>query len=142
MIFGVPLSHVAQHGYKAILVQRDAYLVELARYACSTRESDATGRMCGSSQWARLKRQVVLRSDAFIQSWQLKSPHDGDLREVPQAHRTRDQAITAAYASGGYTVQEIGDSQIPGQQDRAGRGVCPRQKQKKGPDHFFGLPIP
>ena len=55
---------------------------------------------------------------------QRKVPKDRDLREVPQAkrrpvprplpeydraHAERDQAIKAAYASGGYTMQQIGD---------------------------------
>jgi hypothetical protein len=53
-----------------------------------------------------------------------KIPADRDLREVPQAkarppakplpeyarqHPQRDRAIAAAYASGGYTMQDIGD---------------------------------
>jgi putative transposase len=51
-------------------------------------------------------------------------PKDSDLREIPQAqarpparplaeydsqHRERDAAISAAFASGSYTLQEIGD---------------------------------
>ena len=76
------------------------------------------------SPWECLKQQVFLGSDAFVEAMQRKVPHDRDLREVPQAkrrpvprslpeydraHADRDQAIKAAYASGGYTMQEIGD---------------------------------
>ena len=76
------------------------------------------------SPWEHLKQQVYLGSDAFVEAMQRKVPHDRDLREVPQAkrrpvprllaeydqtHADRDQAIKAAYASGGYTMQEIGD---------------------------------
>jgi putative transposase len=76
------------------------------------------------SPWEQLKQQVFLGSDAFVEAMQRKVPKDRDLREVPQAkrrpvprslpaydraHADRDQAIKAAYASGGYTMREIGD---------------------------------
>ena len=76
------------------------------------------------SPWESLKQQVFLGSDAFVEAMQRKVPQDRDLREVPQAKRRpvprslpdyeranadRNQAIKAAYASGGYTMQEIGD---------------------------------
>jgi hypothetical protein len=76
------------------------------------------------SPWERLKRQVFLGSDAFVESMQRRVPQDRDLREVPQAKRRalprpladyarrypdRDRAMAATYASGGYTMREIGD---------------------------------
>lgn len=167
-------GHVFQGRYKAILVQREAYLLEVARYvvlnpvrarlvrlagyypwssyramtgedaapewletrtilaAFGATEAEATDGYrsfvaAGKGQpspWEYVKQQVFLGSDAFVESLQPKIPHDRDLREVPQAKRRplprslpeferanpdRDQAIQAAYASGGYTMREIGD---------------------------------
>ena len=65
-----------------------------------------------------------LGSDAFVDAMLREIPRDRDLREVPQArarplprplahyarlHPDRDEAIAAAFASGGYTLREIGD---------------------------------
>ncbi|MEA3276072.1 MAG: hypothetical protein U9Q81_12415 [Pseudomonadota bacterium] len=76
------------------------------------------------SPWGQLKQQVFLGSDAFVESMRRKVPKGRDLREIPQAkvrpiakplahyarkHPDRNRAIAAAYASGGYTMQEIGD---------------------------------
>jgi len=76
------------------------------------------------SPWEYVKQQVFLGSDAFVKSMQPKVPCNRDLREVPQGKRRalppslpeferanpdRDQAIQAAYASGRYTMWEIGD---------------------------------
>jgi REP element-mobilizing transposase RayT len=76
------------------------------------------------SPWAQLKHQVFLGSDAFLEQMMRKVPRGRDLREIPQskarpkaqtlaayerAHPERNRAIAQAYASGGYTMQEIGD---------------------------------
>jgi REP element-mobilizing transposase RayT len=76
------------------------------------------------SPWEQLKNQVYLGSDRFIEKMHKKIPKGQDLREVPQArrrkaaesletyengHASRNAAIRAAYASGGYTQKEIGD---------------------------------
>jgi putative transposase len=76
------------------------------------------------SPWESLKRQMFLGSDAFVESMQRKVPNELDRREVPpakrrsvprslpeydRAHADRNEAIKAAYASGGYTMKEIGD---------------------------------
>jgi REP element-mobilizing transposase RayT len=168
------VGHVFQGRYKAILVQKETYLLELARYVVlnpvRARMVRRTGdwpwssdramvgeaaapqwlqRRCilalfgetegeavahyarfvaeGKGQpapWERLKQQVFLGSDAFVEAMRRKVPTDRDLREVPQArarppakplaeyarkHPQRDRAIAAAYASGGYTMQDIGD---------------------------------
>ena len=168
------VGHVFQGRYKAILVQKDAYLLELARYvvlnpvrarmvrtqgeypwscyramigeeappewletrsilgAFGATESEAVEGYVrfvaeGEGQpspWKQLKQQVFLGSDAFVESMQRRVPQDRDLREVPQAkpravpraladyarrYPDRDRAIAAAYASGGYTMREIGD---------------------------------
>lgn len=168
------VGHVFQGRYKAIIVQKETYLLELARYvvlnpvrahmvACAgaypwssyramTREDAAPDwletrailAMFGQTEaqaiasyrsfvaagtgepspWEDLKRQVFLGTDAFVESMQSRVPARLDPREVPQARRRpvprpleyyeqeyadRDQAIKAAYATGGYTMQEIGD---------------------------------
>jgi putative transposase len=168
------MGHVFQGRYKAILVQKESYLLEVARYlvlnpvrarmvpsagdyawssyramtgedaapewletrailaAFGQTEADAVEgyrsfMAAGKGQpspWEQLKQQVFLGSDAFVEAMQRKVPKDRDLREVPQAkrrpvprslpaydraHADRDQAIKAAYASGGYTMREIGD---------------------------------
>jgi putative transposase len=167
-------GHVFQGRYKAILVQKENYLLELARYvvlnpvragmvstpgewpwssyratigavvppawletrwilsAFGKTEADAVGRYTGfvaagkglPSPWEQLKQQVFLGSDAFVAAMRREVPTHRDLREVPQArarppayplldyvrqHPDRDSAIAAAYASGGYTLREIGD---------------------------------
>jgi len=76
------------------------------------------------SLWEQLTRQVFLGSDAFVSAMQRKVPRGKDLREVPQARARpvakpisvyerkcadRDSTIAAAYASGGHTMQAIGD---------------------------------
>jgi putative transposase len=168
------VGHVFQGRYKAILIQKEAYLLEVARYvvlnpvrarmvrspedypwssyramvgedaapewletrailsAFGRTEADAVAGYRSfvaagkvqPSPCASVKQQVFLGSDAFVETMQRKIPHDRDLREVPQAkrrtvplalpdyeraHADRNQAIKAAYASGGYTMQEIGD---------------------------------
>lgn len=168
------VGHVFQGRYKAILVQKETYLLELARYvvlnpvrarmveapgewpwssyramigeatvpdwletrwvlsAFGETEAEAVERYMpfvaqGKGQpspWKQLKHQVFLGSDVFVESMQRLIPEDRDLREIPQAkardparplahyarsHPDRDSAIAAAYASGGYTLKDIGD---------------------------------
>lgn len=168
------VGHVFQGRYKAILVQKDAYLLELARYvvlnpvrarmvrsakdwpwssyratiamadampwlhtdwilsAFSSQKGRAIERYRefvaqGKNQpspWEQLKNQVFLGSDAFVTKMQAKLDGGKDLREIPARQRrplakplhhygakatTRDKAIVAAYASGGYSMKEIGD---------------------------------
>lgn len=168
------VGHVFQGRYKAIVVEKDAHLLELARYVvlnpvrarmvlapgewpwssyrAMVGEADSpewleirqilaafgeTERQAAEryarfvaegrnlpSPWERLKSQVFLGSDAFVDAMLREIPRDRDLREVPQArarplpralahyarlHPDRDEAIAAAFASGGYTLREIGD---------------------------------
>jgi hypothetical protein len=66
---------------------------------------------------------VFLGSEAFVDDLRRRLPKDRDLSEVPRAQRRppakplakyaavyadRDEAIATAYASGGYTLKEIG----------------------------------
>jgi putative transposase len=76
-----------------------------------------------ASPWGLLKHQVFLGSEAFVEGVRRALPPDRDLSEVPRVQRRspakplgeyakrypdRNGAITAAYASGGYTLKEIG----------------------------------
>ena len=163
-----------QGRYKGLLVEKENYLLEIARYvvlnpvragivdspgqwpwscyramigeevasewletrailaASSSDESEAIDRYVrflaeGKGQpspWEQIKHQVLLGSDAFVDRMKRKIPVGRDLREVPQSkarpraqplaayerdHPERNRAIAEAYASGGYTLQEIGD---------------------------------
>lgn len=168
------VGHVFQGRYKAILVQKDSYLLELARYvvlnpvrARMVRSANewpwssyrATAGMTAwppwlstdwilsvfshqkrtaieryrqfvaegrnqPSPWEQLKNQIFLGDDAFVERMQADLDTAKDLREIPAGQRrplakplrhysetqgTRDDAIVAAYASGGYSMKEIGD---------------------------------
>ena len=168
------VGHVFQGRYKAILVEKDSHLLELARYvvlnpvrAAMVRTPDewpwsSYPAMVGKSEapqwletrqllagfaaqegpalesyerfvaagknqpspWEQLRNQAFLGSDGFVDCMRRQFPEESDLREIPQArarpparplaeydsqHRERDAAISAAFASGSYTQQEIGD---------------------------------
>jgi hypothetical protein len=74
------------------------------------------------SPWAKLKNQIYLGSDAFVNHMQRKVDTEQDLSEVPAAHRRqmakpleyyarkyadRNESIAQAYAGGGYGLKEI-----------------------------------
>lgn len=167
------VGHVFQGRYKAILVQKETYLLELARYivlnpvraemvhsakdwpwssyratagfkeadeflhadwilsAFSKRKTLAIQYYRefisqGKNQpkpWEQLKNQIYLGSDDFVDEMQCKIMPDKDLSEIVSAQKrptakqlsyyinkyNRDVAITQAYASGGYSMKEIGD---------------------------------
>ncbi|WP_303905228.1 REP-associated tyrosine transposase [Thiohalomonas denitrificans] len=168
------VGHVFQGRYKAVLVQKEAYLLELARYIVLNpvrarivrsakgwpwssyratagqsraaswlhtdwllgsfarqrvrameryREFVAQGRN-QPSPWEQLKGQVYLGSETFVEKMQARLDNNKDLSEIPQKQRRtlpkplhhyakhfpgRDSALVAAYASGGYSMKEIGD---------------------------------
>ncbi|MCM8594778.1 REP-associated tyrosine transposase [Accumulibacter sp.] len=169
------VGHVFQGRYKAIVVEKESYLVELARYvvlnpvraglvgdpgewpwssyratvgapeqapdwlerqwilsAFGETEGEAIAAYVGfvadgigrSAPWKQLRHQLLLGSDGFVDALRSKVPAGVDLSEVPQARQRptprplaeiasrfadRDRAIAAAYASGGYTMKEIGE---------------------------------
>ena len=167
------VGHVFQGRFKAILVQKESYLLELARYvvlnpvrarmvrraeqwpwssyqataglsevppwlhadwllsAFSSRRKQATTAYASfvaegknqPSPWEQLRNQIFLGTEAFVVSMLGKIPADSVLRGVPAvqrramppslsqlaAHRPRDEAIRLAHASGGYSLQQIGD---------------------------------
>jgi putative transposase len=166
-------GHVFQGRYKAIIVQKEAYLTELSRYVVlnpvragmvarpedwpwSSYRATLGDLPCppwlrrdwllatfGETEaaavaayrrfvedgigepgpWEQLRHQVFLGSGTFVEGVRRKLPPDRDLAEIPRAqrrrepkplfeyarsHHDRDEAIAAAYASGGYTLKEIG----------------------------------
>lgn len=167
------VGHVFQGRYKAIIVQKESYLLELARYvvlnpvrarmvraptewpwssfratagrcdapfwlttdwllsAFSSQRSEAVARYAafvaeGKNQpgpWEKLKNQIFLGSEAFVANLQRGVNAEPLLREIPAVQRRplpqplaqiaeeheRDEAILRAYASGGYSLKEIGD---------------------------------
>jgi len=168
------VGHVFQGRYKAILVEKETYLLELARYivlnpvragmvsspsewlwsSYRTTAGEAppldyltTGWLLSifgsprsqaqktyveyvnsgcteSSPWDDLKGQVFLGSDQFFERMLEHLDEPDRLSEVPAAQRrpkplplevyfektdNRDVAIAEAYASGGYTLKDIGD---------------------------------
>ncbi|MFT4630344.1 MAG: putative transposase [Dinoroseobacter sp.] len=76
-----------------------------------------------SSPWKDLRNQVYLGDDSFVKRMDALIDGDKDLSEVPSSQRRgipaspeeydakyeRNEAIEASYASGGYTLKEIGD---------------------------------
>jgi REP element-mobilizing transposase RayT len=168
------VGHVFQGRYKAIIVQKDNYLLELSRYivlnpvrarmvrsakdwpwssyratvgqvqrplwlntdwilsAFGTRKAEASAAFStfvskGKKQpspWEDLKNQIYLGDERFVEEMQERLENDKDLSEVPLAQRrpraktlaeykkqaaNRNEAIAVAYASGGYSMKEIGD---------------------------------
>ncbi len=168
------VGHVFQGRYKAILVEKDSYLLELSRYIVL---NPVRARMVRTAQdwpwssyratvgfseaprwlmvnwvlsafgpylseavkgyklfiaegtrqpspWEQLKSQIYLGSDQFVSAMQAKIEADQELSEIPLSQRrpmpkpldwyeksgtTRDDAVKLAYASGGYSMKEIGD---------------------------------
>lgn len=168
------IGHVFQGRYKAIIVQKETYLLELARYivlnpvrarmvrqvktwswssyldtagyrqpqnwlttdwllaAFAKRKSRAIEKYRdfvaeGKNQpspWESLRNQIFLGSEEYVNQLQNSINTDKDLSEIPIAQkrsmskplthyekraRTRDEAIVLSYASGGYSMKQIGD---------------------------------
>uniref|UniRef100_UPI00404868E5 REP-associated tyrosine transposase n=1 Tax=Rheinheimera sp. TaxID=1869214 RepID=UPI00404868E5 len=168
------VGHLFQGRYKGILVDKDAYLLELSRYivlnpvrarmvstpddwrwsswhsvmgntpspdwlatdtllgmfakqrkTARKKYADFVQQGNGITLWENLTNQVFLGSDAFVQTHltQMKEQVK-DLSDVPkkqqrsiapalaqyqQLHKTRNDAIKAAYQSGSYTLKALGD---------------------------------
>jgi len=168
------VGHVFQGRYKAILVQKESYLLELARYIVlnpvragmlnnvkswpwsSYRDTAgfraapqwlttdwllaAFGNKLSRAQikyqqfvaegknqpspWEQLRNQVFLGSEAFVDDLLFKIESNKALSEIPKSQRrkksksleyyenhtrSRNEAILASYASGGYSMKEVGD---------------------------------
>jgi putative transposase len=167
-------GHVFQGRFKGILVEKETYLLELARYivlnpvrarmvrhpknwpwssyastvgdqptpdwltiewllaAFGKRKSSAQQKYRefveqGKNQpkpWEQLRNQVFLGSEVFVERLQRTIDEDKDLSEIPTSQRrgkprevahyekqagNRNDAIITAYASGGYSMKELGD---------------------------------
>lgn len=167
------VGHVFQGRYKSILVDKDSYLLEVARYIVlnpvragmvqlakdwpwsSYRATSgqaphppflATGWLLSAfakqrkaaikryeefveegmgqlSPWQLLRNQIYLGSDTFVEQMQALIDKDKELNEIPVAQRrppakpieeyealsqSRNEAIVLAYASGGYTLKQLG----------------------------------
>ena len=169
------VGHLFQGRFKAVLVDKDGYLLELARYivlnpvragmveSAEQWEWSSYRVMAGlvvppewfdrewllgyfgksnkvavqqymqfvadgviqPSPWSMLKKQIFLGGENFVAQMQGKiSPDRRQLSEIPQAQKravpsslekyvadtdSRNEAIVAAYRSGGHTLQNIGD---------------------------------
>jgi len=168
------VGHVFQGRYKAILVQKESYLLELARYivlnpvrarmvrtarewAWSSYRDTAGYRQAPDwlttdwilatfgkrkssaikkyrqfvsdgkhqpSPWEQLRNQIFLGDDQYVIDIRHKIETGKDLSEIPKSQRrakpkslsyyrkhaaTRDEAIAQSYASGGYSMKEIGE---------------------------------
>ena len=167
-------GHVFQGRYKAILIDKESYLLELARYIvlnpvragmvrsakdwrwssyrATTGQSRSPGFLTTDwvlsafskrkgraieyykafvaegkgqpSPWQSLRNQVYLGDEAFVEKMQSLLDDGKELSEIPlsqrrpvpkllsyyeKRNRTRNGAIIEAYASGGYTLKEIGE---------------------------------
>ncbi len=168
------VGHVFQGRYKAILVHKDTYSLELSRYIVlnpvragmvrsakywpwsSYRATAGLSSVPGwlhvnwllsgfatrkrkaielyrtfvaqgrgqPSPWQQLKNQIYLGDEAFVDEMQCKIAEDVSLEEIPSSQRRqvpkplsdyvssslgRNEAIYAAYNSGGYSMKEIAD---------------------------------
>ena len=168
------VGHVFQGRYKAIHVEKESYLLELARYivlnpvragmvhsvlewpwssyratigsvtsppwlnvewllsgfgkfnrkAVSKYKKFVAEGINQPSPWEHLKNQLFLGEEKFVENLLKALDGEKELSEVPSSQRRkkplplatyaaqgakRDDSITLAYASGGYTQKEIGD---------------------------------
>ena len=168
------VGHVFQGRYKAIIVQKDTYLLELSRYivlnpvrarmvraakdwpwssyraTCGVAEKPAwliTDWLLAAfaktrkiaieryrdfvsqgkhqpSPWEQLKNQIFLGDEQFVEDLQYKLDSGQELSEIPKIQRRklpkpldyyakkytdRNQAMIAAYQSGGYSMKEVGE---------------------------------
>ena len=168
------VGHVFQGRFKAILVQKDSYLLELARYialnpvraqmvrsakdwrwssyraTAGYEEGDASLTaewilagfaktksvaqqryrdfvQAGKGQpspWQKLKNQIYLGDDDFVNDMQCKLDPEQSLKDIPKKHKqapmkplsyfagqykTRDESMAQAYWSGHYTLTQVGE---------------------------------
>lgn len=167
-------GHLFQGRFKGILVDKESYLLELARYVVlnpvragmvkhpgkflwssyramagdtpvpgwlttdttltlfGKRRATARRRysefvlegISGGSIWEGLRQQIYLGDEKFVAQMQKKALVQGDELSIPRAqlrgpaptlstisagHRTRDDAIVAAYDTGAYSYREIAE---------------------------------
>lgn len=168
------VGHIFQGRYKAILIDKDSYLLELSRYIVlnpvrarmvrsatewpwssyratagqqvkpiwlntewllagfgqqKLKAIEAYKRFVSEgkgqpSPWEQLKSQIFLGDGKFVESMQSLIDVDKELSEIPISQRrvdpkalsyyaekfkSRNEAIISAYASGGYSLKEVGE---------------------------------
>ena len=101
---------VFQERYKAILVQKDSYLLELSRYIVL---NPVRAGMVGSVKdwrWSSYQTTVglVATPDWLYVDWLLSCFAERN-RAIPPAE-TRNEGIYSAYRSGGYSMKAISDT--------------------------------
>ena len=107
------VGHVFQGRYKAILVQKESYLLELARYvvlnpvrAGMVRSANERGvRQSLACMMALMDDETPLGEIPTTQ----RRPPPKPLDYYIKSNRDRDKAIAAAYGSGGYSMKVIGE---------------------------------
>jgi len=105
----------------------DKMLLQFAKYKTIAKRKFAqfVEQGKGVNPWESISNQVFLGSAEFVEEHlELLKEQEGNLSEVPQKQRrraalplaeyaqrfnNRNDAIRAAYASGGYTLKEVGD---------------------------------
>lgn len=167
-------GHLFQGRFKAIVVDKDSYLLELTRYVVlnpvrarmvkkpadyrwssyramvgeapvspwlatdgllalfGKRRAEARRRyrrfvldgIGGKDLWANLSQQIYLGDERFVKRMQKRVKQPGDELNIPRAqrrapapslaklerrHRSRDDAMVAAHATGAYSYREIGE---------------------------------
>ena len=113
------VGHLYQGRYKAILVQKETYLLELSRYIVL---NPVRARMVNAPQewpWSNYRATIGLAS---VEDMQCKISGETNLDEVPRPQKRqnpkpietyknmmdcRNEAIIAAYRSGGHSMKEI-----------------------------------
>lgn len=168
------VGHVFQGRFKAILVQKDSYLLELARYialnpvrahmvrsakdwpwssyratagyeenvACLTTDWVLAGfaktqkvaqqryrdfvqqGKCQPSPWQKLKNQIYLGDDQFVEDMQCKLNPEQSLKDIPkkqkqapvkplayfeERYKNRVESMAQAYLSGHYSLEQVGE---------------------------------
>lgn len=80
-------------------MQQDGYLPELARYVVLDPVRARMARTSGQWPWTGYRAVVG----------QAAAPPAQPFADYARIHPERDDAIAAAFASGGYTLRDIGD---------------------------------
>ena len=115
------VGHVFQGRFKAVVVQRESYLLELARYVVLNPVRAGIGL---PSVWDDLKSQLYLGDEDFACRLQQQTQSKVGHTEIPRAQRraaapplayfvarpVRNGAMAQAYATGCYSFKEIGQA--------------------------------
>jgi putative transposase len=115
------VGHVFQGRFKAIIVQREAYLPELARYVVLNPVRAGGGL---PSVWDSLQDQLYLGDAAFADALRQSAQSPTNPNEIPRIQRRataqplahfvamphRNSAIAQAHATGCYSLKQIAEA--------------------------------